>query len=238
MYNNQDTNQPYNPHYTHTIEGAIALKDAHINLIRVWFFFATQFLFVWNWAPILMNASITLWVSTWHVGLITITTFLTFLIVVLLFKNPLDLVKLLHNEFFLVLLLYLPGFYTLLVCSFNIVLLYVLVEAFAVLLLILLYTSQVNSADRDQATPDCSKTTFYLVFYQFIFNFYSSFIFALLMVILFSYFGVISYTQLSPRLYSLHMSNINQTYVNYLAYDHYIPLCFIFFFLIKFGVGP
>jgi hypothetical protein len=23
-----------------------------------------------------------------------------------------------------------------------------------------------------------------------------------------------------------------------LAYDHYIPLCFIFFFLIKFGVGP
>lgn len=237
MYNNLDFNHSLAPAYQKTQAQRIQFKDFTGNILRVWIFLLLSLLISLNFSPIHTITNTHLTLSNWRVGLITTSTLFSLFIVFLMKNNSFNLDKLLYNEFFLVLLLYLPGLYTILVGSTNVIFLYIILELFAVVLLTLVYTScLLNASITDH--NNMSKQTFFIVFYQFIFNFFASLFFALMLIFFMSVFGVISYVHLSPRLYMLH------TYYNlsesqpYVYLSQYLPVLFIVFFFIKFGVGP
>jgi len=120
--------------------------------------------------------------------------------------------------------------------SSNIIVLYILLEVFAVLFLVLLYTSSIGYSNNLSGKP-LSRNTFFLTFYQFVFNFYSSLFFALMIIFLVKTFGVISYMQLSPRL--SHLSTLlEHKSGGYYNPASVLPILFIIFFFLKFGVGP
>lgn len=218
----------------------IPYKDFTKNTLFLWQYYNFFLLLTINFTPIFFANNTLFSLYTWQVGLYSISLVSTMLVLQLISYNPSNLKPLLYNDFFLILLLYLPTMNLILITTTNLLHLYIILEIFAVILLILLYTSNITTFSKGlkKSFSSISRHSFLLIFYQFIFNFYASFIFALLLILFAKTFGTLNFTFMSPRLLSLtHFFTLcpNSKY-HFIA--SYLPVLFILFFLIKFGVGP
>ena len=215
-------------------------KDFIHNTTRCWYLLLLTMLFFFNLFPVHIYSNSFIYFNSWRIGLISFSLFLTVFISYLLRTNLNKFNILLYNEFFLILLLFIPIIYPLFLGCTNLLLLYILLEIIAILLLSLLYTSSILnfSGSNNKVNTYNNRHVFFLLFYQFIFNFYSSLIFALFLILFITKFGVIDYNSVAPRLYVMWFYNMNINTTPYFYTSSYLPLFFIIFFLLKFGVGP